>query len=340
MINNRPAMPRPRSSHVSEVKAALVARLRGGFAQPGGRFLSTRAVAQRFTVSYQTAHRLLGELESEGLLHRRAASGSYVPGQAVTLRGAQLIFHARAKRRGSFGAHLLELLGSALQAQGIPFVRSWAADGSVPRVRVDHYPVAWECRAAVEAGAGTRRFALCLNDRPPVGLGGGYVDAVTTDDFSGGACAAELLKERTGRTAGFAVLGGPADDLRSVQRIAGFRAHAAAARLVCAGSWFVEGGLARAGAILAGNPAGIFACNDRLAEAVITYCRQHRRLLPPLVGFDNAPIAERLRLTTIGIPWSSMVTEAVRIVGARLAGGTDAARLVSLSHEPVLRLTA
>ncbi len=333
-------MPRPRSLHVIEVKAALVARLRGGLAQPGGRFLSTRAVAQRFAVSYQTAHRLLGELETEGLLLRRAASGSYVPGKSVALRGAQLIFHPRAKRKGSFGAHLLELLESVLHGRGIATVRSWPGAASVPRLRADHYPIAWECRSAVEAAAAGRRFALCLNDRPPIGIGGGYVDAVTTDDFSGGACAAEILKERTGRCDSFAILGGPANDPRSVQRIAGFRAHTDAARLFSTGSWFVEGGRQHVAALLAENPSGIFACNDRLAEAVITFCRQQRQPLPPLVGFDNAPIAERLRLTTIGIPWGTMVTEAADLAAARVAGGTTAARLVSLAHEPVHRLTA
>jgi len=332
-------MPRPRSLHVIEVKAALAARLRGGLAHPGGRFLSTRAVAQRFAVSYQTAHRLLGELETEGLLHRRAASGSYVPGKSVALRGVQLIFHPRAKRKGSFGAHLLGLLESALHERGIATVRSWPGSTSAPRLRVDHYPIIWECRSAVETAVTARRFALCLNDRPPTGIGGGYVDAVTTDDFSGGACAAELLKERTGRSDGFAILGGPASDPRSIQRIAGFRAHTEGARLFSADSWFVEGGRNCAAALLAEKPSGIFACNDRLAEAVLTFCRLHRQPLPPLIGFDNAPIAERLRLTTIGIPWGSMVTETVKIVTTRLAGGTDAARLVSLAHEPVLRLT-
>ncbi len=333
-------MPRPRSLHVIEVKAALVARLRGGLAHPGDRFLSTRAVAQRFAVSYQTAHRLLGELEQDGLLQRRAASGSYVPGKSVALRGVQLIFHLRAKRKGSFGAHLLELLESALQERGIATVRRWPGTTRAPRLRADHYPIAWECRSAVEAAAAARRFALCLNDRPPLGIGGGYVDAVTTDDFSGGACAAELLKERTGRSDGFAILGGPASDPRSGQRVAGFRAHTAGARLFSADSWFVEGGREQAAAVLAAKPSGIFACNDRLAEAVITFCRQQHRPLPPLVGFDNAPIAEQLRLTTIGIPWGTMVTEAADLAVARVSGSTVAARLVSLAHEPVHRLTA
>lgn len=332
-------MPRPRSLHVSEVKAALLARLGGGFAHPGGRFLSTRAVAQRFAVSYQTAHRLLAELESEGRLHRRAASGSYVPGRGVTLRGVQLIFHPRAKRKGSFGAHLLELLASALRARDLTFVRSWSDSPEAPRLRSDYYPVVWECCPAIAAAAAARRFALCLNDRPPSGLGGGYIDAVTTDDFSGGACAAELLRERTARHDGFAVLGGPADDPRSAQRIAGFRSHAPGSRVVCAASWFVEGGREQAAAVLADEPAGIFTCNDRLAEALIEHCRAAARSLPPLVGFDNAPVAERLRLTTIGIPWSAMVTHAVEVIAARLAGSTDPARLISLAHEPTLRLT-
>ena len=333
-------MPRPRSAHVAEVKAALVARLHGAFVHPGGRFLSTRAVADRFAVSYQTAHRLLGELQAEGRLERVAASGSYVPGRSVSLRGVQLMFHARAQRKGSFGARLHALLAAELDARGIPFIRSWSRASDAPRLRRDYYPIFWECRAGMTAAAERRSFALCLNDRPPFGLGGSYIDAVTTDDFSGGACAAELLKSRTGRNGGFAVLGGPESDLRSQQRIAGFRAHLPDARIICADSWFVEAGLARAPEILKDQPAGIFACNDRLAEALLVYCRKQRRPAPPLVGFDNAPVAERLRLTTIGIPWQTMVAQAVALAAARLAGGTEPARLISLAHEPILRLSA
>jgi DNA-binding transcriptional regulator YhcF (GntR family) len=334
------AMARPRSSHVAEVKSALAARLRGGFAAPGGRFLSTRAVAQRFAVSYQTAHRLLAELESEGLLRRKAASGSFVPGRRVALRGVQLVFHPRARRKSSFGAHLMELLEAGLRARGIAVVRSWPTAACLPRLRADYYPVVWECRAAVQAAAEARKLLLCVNDLPPAGLGGGYIDAVTTDDFSGGACAAELLKERTGRRRGFVVLGGPVDDVRSQRRIAGFCAHAPDATVVTAASWFLEDGAVPAAEILGGSPTGIFACNDRLAEAVIVAARRGGRALPPLIGFDNAPVAERLRLTTIGIPWATMVAQALDVIALRLAGGAQGARVISLAHEPVLRLTA
>ncbi len=333
-------MSRPRSARVLEVKAALTARLRGGLGQPGGRFLSTRAVAQRFAISYQTAHRLLAELETEGLLQRRAASGTYLPGERRSLRGVQLIFHPRARRRGSFGAHLLAQLSAALKSQGIAFVGSGSGDTDAPRLRDDLYPVVWEHRAAIAAVVAARRFALLLNDRPPAGLGGGFVDAVTTDDFSGGACAAELLKERTGRTEGFAVLGGPSDDRRSLQRVAGFCAHAGRTEVVHAGSWFVEAGREPAARLLALKPAGIFACNDRLSEALIREARARQCALPPLVGFDNAPVAEALRLTSIGIPWDAFVAVALEIIVARVGGSGEPARLQTLAHEPVLRLTA
>jgi hypothetical protein len=332
-------MARPRSAHVAEVKAALAARLGSTLQHPGGRFLSTRAVAQRFTVSYQTAHRLLAELEQEGLLRRKAASGSYVPGRRPALRGVHLIFHPRARRKGSFGAHLLDLLTTALRQHGLACVRSWPEDRAGVRLRRDYFPVIWECPDATRAAVAARRFALVLHDRPPAGLGSGYLDAVTTDDFSGGACAAELLKERTGLTRGFAVLGGPGHDHRSVQRIAGFRAHVPSATVACAESWFVEAGRSQAAALLATRPAGIFACNDRLAEAVIGYCRERGRPVPPLIGFDNAPVAERLRLTTIGIPWETLAAVAAEICAARVGGGDAPARIVTLAHEPVMRLT-
>jgi len=332
-------MPRPRTAHVSEVKAALAARLADAFAPTGGRFLSARAVAQRFSVSYQTAHRLLAELESEGRLRRRAASGTFHPGRPVTLRGVQLVFHPRARRKGSFGAHLLGLLEAALHADGIAFVRSWPTDAAVPRLRTDYYPVIWDSPAALAAVAAARRPALCLNDRPPPGLAGVSVDAITTDDFSGGACAAELLVQRTGRTDGFVVLGGPATDARSRQRIAGFQSHVDRARVVCSESWFVEGGAACAADVLRGPPVGIFACNDRLAQAVLAAAAKSGRPVPPLVGFDNAPIATRLRLTSIGIPWAAFVAESIALIRVRLAGRTDGGRLVCLAHEPALRLT-
>lgn len=332
-------MPRSRSPRIASIKAALVTRLRGDFSRPGGRFLSARALAAHYSVSYKTAHTLLGELRDEGLLRRRPASGTYLAGEHPALRGVQLCFHARARRAGSFGAHLMERLESALRERKIEVLRTWADESRTPRLRPEYYPVAWECRPAMQAAAEARCFGLCLNDTPPPGIGGGLIDAISTDDFSGGACAAELLKTRTGRAGGFAVLGGPQDDARSRRRIAGFLAHVADATVVPAESWFVEAGRKHAAAILAQNAAGVFCCNDRLAEAVLTHGRSTGRTLPPIIGFDNAPIARELGLTSVGIPWDAMVEQAVALVVARLDGDTTPAKHITLAHELVLRIS-
>lgn len=332
-------MARPRTNRVKQVKAVLEARLADGFAQPGARFLSTRAVSQRFEISYQTAHRLLKELAEQGLLRRKAASGSYVAGERTALQGVQLLFNRRGRRPHSYGAHLLDILETALTARGITAARTWVGDDAPPRLKPELYPVVWESPPALQALGAARRFGLVLNNQPPPGLAGSYVDAITTDDFSGGACAAELLKERTGLARGFVVLGGPRNDGRSQRRVAGFLAHAEGARVVWADSWFLEDSRRAAAETLAAKPAGVFACNDRLAQALLRSCRAARVTPPPVIGFDNAPIAEQIKLTTVGIPWTILVDHAVELIAARLAGGLQPARLVSLPHEPVLRRT-
>ncbi|MFA7235649.1 MAG: GntR family transcriptional regulator, partial [Phycisphaeraceae bacterium] len=91
-------MPRPRSEHVAVVKQKLAARLNDGLHRPGSRFMSNRAIAEQFGVSYQTAHRLACELEAEGLLERRPFAGTFVAGRRRGYRGVHLIFNARAGR--------------------------------------------------------------------------------------------------------------------------------------------------------------------------------------------------------------------------------------------------
>jgi DNA-binding GntR family transcriptional regulator len=102
-------MSRPPSTHVEAVREKLRTRLRAGVHRPGDRFLSARELAQAFGVSYQTAHRVLDALCGEGLLERRAASGTYIPGGLVDLQGAQLIFNPRARHEQSFGGRLLAI---------------------------------------------------------------------------------------------------------------------------------------------------------------------------------------------------------------------------------------
>ena len=70
-------MPYQRS-RFPEIAAALTAALRSGRYLPGDRLPSENQLAHRYGVSRPTAARALRELQTAGLVERRAGSGSYV----------------------------------------------------------------------------------------------------------------------------------------------------------------------------------------------------------------------------------------------------------------------
>ena len=206
------------TSKVREVKQRLVERLRNGTYRPGDRFLSNRDVAELYGISYQTAHRLIGELCQQGHLERRPQSGTYVPGGAVTLTGAQLIFASRADRPQSFGAKLLDTLTRRFDAQEIVWTR---ADAEGCQLDPQRIPIIWESPSAVELCLRAQRQAILINDRPRGGLQALYVDSVSTDDFLGGVYAGELLRSRTRNPRRCAILAGTSDDPRIRLRMQG-----------------------------------------------------------------------------------------------------------------------
>ena len=332
-------MARPRSARISEIKTKLIARIRDGFHRPGELFLSNRALSDRYGVSYQTAHILMEELVREGWLERRPSSGTYIAGREEKLIGVQLIFSSRARTPGSFGANLLQRMSRALKDAEFPSVQTWA-EGKVP-FRARHLPVLWECSHLVERFTSERRFCLLLHDAPPPGLAASYVDCVRTDDFSGGVCAAQVLMQRLRDARGLVVLAGPKEDRRSSQRVEGFLKVAPDARVIYSGGWFLEHGRAAASALMSENLRGVFCCNDRLAQGVIAeFETKGVQPMPYVVGFDNAPIAEALHLSTIAIPWEQFAAEAVDLARNRLNGATSPARQIILSLRPHIRLTA
>lgn len=339
-------MPRPVSQKVRSLQTLLRQRIAHGIYQPGDAFPSTRAIAKRHQVSYQTAHRILSELVSEGLLQTRQGAGTFVAGQVKLPQGVLLLFHPRARRRGSFGAYLKGLLEGALQKEGISYRTSWT-DSGLTRYP-NHLPVFWEhpSEFSVPFPNAKDRYALVLNDRKTAGLEAARLDTISTDDYSGGVCAAEVLltleplRNPHNKIKRAAILAARLDDTRSMERVMGFRSLITITdqRVIEAGSWDMEDGLIAAPKLLALNPSAIFCCNDRLAEGVIRYARKANIHLPPLVGFDNAPIAEELGLTTIAAPWEEMIEAAVQIIQKRLKGNRGMARRQIFAPHPVIRM--
>ncbi len=335
-------MARTRSKKISQVKQQLLARVTSGMYRPGDRFFSNREISQRFEISYQSAHRLVTELCEEGYLERRPQSGTYLPGKMTKLEGVQLLFNRRAKLVNSFGAKLLDLLSRRLDAAQIDYEITFATPQQQNKIHipVSRFPVVWETPAVIDQCVKQQQSLLIIDDRPPMGAAAAYVDSVSVDDFSGGVCAAQLLmlflKENGCSENHFSILGGPADDLRSQARISGF-CSITPARVVTAGSWYREDGYGVIDQVLKTNPSGIFCCNDSLAEAVFEYANDHHVRLPAIVGFDDAPAAETLNLTTIALPWTEIIQNLLTVIHRRLDGDRSVSSQIVLNPRPVIR---
>jgi hypothetical protein len=326
-------MPRGRTQRVHEAKRLILERLRNGLFRPGDRFASNRQISDQHNLSYQTAHRLIDELCKEGYLIRKPRSGTYVAGKDPSLRGVQLVFGSRAKRKGSFGAKLLATLRDRLEANRVDAAVTWDAT----TIKKDRLPVMWEAPDALASFLEEERPGLLINDRPAASIGSRYIDSVGLDDYSGGAYAAQLLLRNGASVEGLAVLAGPENDRRSADRLAGFRSVASKAPVIYAGGWFYEDGFSVAKRAVTAATSGLFCCNDRLAQSVTSWCEENDTPRPKLVGFDNAPIAVELNITTIAIPWEELVESATRVIKRRLSGDRSVASHQILNPRPVVR---
>ncbi|MFP4358631.1 MAG: substrate-binding domain-containing protein, partial [Puniceicoccaceae bacterium] len=325
-------MARPVSEKVKTIQRELRERLASEALTPGRGFFSNRSLAAHYGISYQTAHRILSSLAGEGLLSRRQGAAALVPGEFGAPTRVALVMAPRAFEEGTFGNHLRGLLEAALRAEGIDFAHV-AADAA-EAIPAEAYPVFWNVDLP-PAFLRMKRFCLLLNARPALGLGAGWVDTISVDNYSGGLLAGELLRERCGvRRA--AVLGGPEGDPRSRARIAGFQSVFPRAEVVQAGSWGYRVPASVLRALRDFEPDGVFCVNDRLAIRLKGSFRDAEQL-PRIIGFDNTPAAAGHELTTIAIPWTPFVRAAIEVIRARMRGRRDATRDQILRLEPVLR---
>lgn len=318
---------------VQSVRDVLVLHLRSGHYRPGDRFLSNRALAKRHAISYQTADRLLRDLVQEGLLERRSQSGTYVTGEPLCLDSVALVMHPSAVSPGSFGAKMRAILTEALEGvTDTPFLTLLDEEPEPPNGSIR---VVWERPALAQRWAEQGYRVVLVNDTPPLGNALQHIDGVATDNVAGGALAANLLGRFVQDKTRLVILAGPHDDHRAMDRVAGFRSQLDAS-VVWADSWHSQEGLAVAREVMSAKPTGIFTCGDRLAEGLATYCTRTGLALPPIVGFDDAPIAQTIGLTTIAIPWREIAQGVRQIVTDRLRGSTSAA--VRQSYVPLPKL--
>mgnify|MGYP000340488373 CR=1 FL=1 len=103
--------------------------------------------------------------------------------------------------------------------------------------------------------------------------------------------------------------------------------------------WFAEDAERTAPRLVTRGYAGVFCCNDRLAEALLSACDRAKVARPAVIGFNDAPVAERLDLTTVAIPWRELIEGATEVVRQRIRGATGPAARRVYSPRPVFRRT-
>jgi DNA-binding transcriptional regulator YhcF (GntR family) len=296
-------MGRRLRGEIDDIRGTLRAMVSDEFRRAGQRFVSARYLSQRFKISYQTAHRLLTELEGDGLIIRRAGSGSFIAGQKKPLRSALLIFAGRAKRSGSFGDLLLRQLVLKMEAMELPFEVIFG--GISPKhIREDVYPVLWELPRLMHDLSADYRFSLVLHDKPPAGIGSLFLIRSVwmisvAVSLPGNFCRVTLRGDRWLLEALLQTDG--------ASRIDGFRQIFPSAQVIVAGTWFFRSAVQNIAAPLSSVQAdALFCCSDRLAEATLICYKKVQIPAPVVIGFDNAHVSETLGLSTIGIPWEQV----------------------------------
>ena len=316
-----------RTDHVQQVLSALENRIRNRLHRPGDRFATARQIANQYDVSYQTAHRLLADLAERGLIVRRPRSGSYIAGPTYKPTRIRLMLHPRAENPQGFGGKLRRVLLDAFEESGLPCDTTTTLPNK-PDPGV--LPIIWQMPEAVTQCVESGSPGILVNERPEPGWGSSLLDSVCADDYAGGALAADTLLQGAPGNATFAVLAGPKNDRRSNDRIAGFRSKVPGAKVTHADNWHRDAGRRAADAIDSPTLNGIFAANDRLAQGLLLAYKDRHKPPPRIVGYDDAPIAQQLGLTTIALPWTGIARAIVERAQTRLKADLSPARTLLL----------
>lgn len=299
----------------------LQQRLANRLYRPGDRFVTARQVADQYKVSYQTAHRVLADLAEQGLIERRPRSGSFIAGDSPRPTHVQLMMHPRCDNPQGFGGKLRQYLQRALDQADIH--RSHTMD--TVTLDTGALPIIWECPEAIQQCVTHHRPGILVNERPKPSWGSSRLDSICTDDFAGGALAADTLLQGSPTPCRFAILAGPKGDRRSDERIAGFLSRVDDAVITHADNWHRDAGRRAARQFTETDLTGVFAANDRLAQGITLAYRDMKQTTPLLVGYDDAPIAEQLGLTTIALPWQAIAQAVVQRAQLRLQGDLGSA---------------
>jgi len=351
-----------------QISRTLLAEIAAGKFAPSGRLPSEAQLVDRFGVSRPTIARALRDLQDQGLVERRAGSGSFVraPGSSDAIRQLGLLIPGLG-RTEIFEVICGELAGLA-RVHGYGLL--WGGSGRRPSDEVmaedaqalcdqlissrvagvffapfEHIDRREEVNRGLVETLRRAGLAVVLLDRD---LGAfpsrSEFDLVGVDNFAGGYRLADHLLKLGCRKPAFAVRPRSASTVSA--RIAGAR-EAILDRGLTVPSGFVRVGepddpkFAR-GIIDKGRVDSILCANDHVAALLLRSLERAKVRVPDdirMVGFDDVRFATLLSvpLTTMHQPCREIATVALRAMLDRIADPTMPPRGLTLSPSLVVR---
>jgi DNA-binding LacI/PurR family transcriptional regulator len=353
-----------------EISRQLLAEIAVGKYSASGRLPSEPQLVKRFAVSRQTVARALRDLQAEGLIERRAGSGTYVrqqTGPAAKTRQFALLIPTLG-RFEIFGIICGEI-ASLARAQDYSILWGDSAQPSLDDnmssdralalcERFIAQRVAGVFFAPFDLASGTveanhriaERFSkagipVVLIDRDLVPFPQrSHFDLVATDNLAGGSLLAEHLLKLGCRKLAFVA---PPNYPSTVQaRIAGVREALVSHKIELPPDWIHVGDVADVKfrrALTGGRRWDAVICaNDVTAAQLIQVLEANGVEVPRdlrVVGFDDEKLAAlpSAQLTTIHQPCREIAITAYRAMMERDADPTVPARSLSLTPHLVVR---
>ncbi len=294
-----------------QLKAGIIALMRGGVLKPGDRAPSVRDLVETSGVSYAIVARAVSELVAEGALERRAGVGVFVPsqgddGKPARKKGASHILFIFSGRHGDLqGQYHFQILESVqlhcLESGAFATLMAYSnfKDLESALRRFDSVDGLVLSSLLTEA----ELFEISSLGLPMVFYGYDIdpqehaMDVVCPDNFHGGELATRHLLELGHRRIAFC---GSAEDSRFAKRESGYRLALRKRgvvedeRLICRAASaegriaFLEEALSLSPEL---RPTAFFGANDNIAAHLAIHIRDVMKLRIPgdvsVIGFDN-----------------------------------------------------
>ncbi len=329
-------------THVAEQVASGIRQ--GHFGEPGDRFLTVRALAERFSISLATAQKVVARLRAGGILVGDENSPTTIgpvvcasPGNRDPL-GKKPIALVLPELTNPFFSRLTRYVQRAASKHGRPVLMAGTEsqfererdviegfldlgiDGLLLCAGLDDSCVPFYQQLQA------RGLPLVFVSRRPEHV---EADFVVAHNLMGGAAMASHFVEAGYTTAGYLGFG---PRLKRDNRLTGFRAELLEHGIELPAQWIaddngrdIENGYRAMQGLMSGpqRPRAVFAYNDLLAIGALQYCHDHGIDVPgevAVAGFDNLPESRVTAppLTTIAYPVETISQMAVHCLVDRI----------------------